>query len=292
MSLLEHAVRAQRQGFWIFPIAPGEKGCKYRWSQVASNDLAKIIPWWTATPMANIGVACRQSGLFILDCDTAKRPWQLMQDKEWKWLHGEHGQIVDGTDVLHAWANHPDRGGVGEFDRLCTSYSVLTTKGGVHIYLRWESDKRAMQSSVVKGVLDVRTNGGDHGGYVLAAGSQTAHGPYSVLASGPILPAPAWVVDHFEEKPAEERTAPSDADRFMSSGGGWTGLANNVARQAEGNRNQCLYHAARTICDEGGTQDLAWDYLSEAGRFAGLTDSEIHASIASGFRGQNRKVNR
>jgi hypothetical protein len=284
-SLIDHAVLAQQRGFYVFPIEPGEKACQYRWSQVASVDLGKIIPWWTATPDANIGVACRQSGLFIVDCDVAKAPWQLMKT-EYEELHGVHGQMVDGIDVLDLYCK---RNG-GSFDELCSTYSVATTRGGIHLYFRWERPVAASQASIVKGVLDVRTNGGaSGGGYVLAAGSRTAAGPYRVMADKPILACPAWLADLVEEKPYVPRGRLSATDAYMESSGSFAGLTRLVRQAQEGNRNNALLYAARAMCSDGASEDDAHDYLADAALSVGLTDREIRGTIRSAFRLQHHK---
>lgn len=284
-SLIDHAVIAQQKGFHIFPIEPGEKACQYRWSQVASNDLGKVIPWWTATPEANIGVACRQSGLFIVDCDVAKAPWQLMKTP-WESLHGEYGQLVDGIDVLEAYCRKHG----GSFDELCSTYSVSTTRGGIHLYFRWTRGVAASQASIVKGVLDVRTNGGaSGGGYVLAAGSRTASGPYRVLAERPLLDCPDWLAELVEEKPYVPRARRSAVDRYMETGGSFAGLIRSVRDAQEGNRNNALLWAARAMCADGATEDEAWVQLAEAALSVGLVDREVRGTIRSAFRLQRHK---
>ncbi len=286
-SLIGDAVRAQQRGFHVFPIAPGEKACKYRWSEAASNDLGKIAGWWTAAPLANIGVACRQSGLFVIDCDVAKTPWALM-GTEYEELHGVRGQMVDGIDVLELYCK---RNG-GDFDEICSTYSVATTRGGIHFYFRWTAQRRASQASIVKGVVDVRTNGGaTGGGYVLAAGSRTTAGPYRVLADLPVLDTPGWLADLVEEKPYVPRARASAADLYMDSKGGFSGLTRTAREAQEGNRNNALYWAARAACTDGLTEDEAWQYLADGALESGQSEAEIRATIRSGYRNQSYKEN-
>lgn len=286
MTHLEHAVRAQQMGFHVFPIEPGEKACQYRWSQVASDDLAKIIPWWTATPSANIGVACRQSNLFVIDCDVAKENMNLAKSP-YKYMHDRSGTLrIDGIDVLAEYC----RENQGNFDELCSTYSVGTTRGGIHLYFRWTREERASQASIVKGVLDVRTNGGaSGGGYVLAAGSRTEAGPYWILADRPVMDCPAWLADLVVEKPYVPRQAMPATDRYMESSGSFSGLTRSVRDANEGNRNNALLWAARAMCADGATEGEAHQYLADAALSVGLTDREIQQTIRSAFRLQHHK---
>lgn len=284
-SLIADAVRAQQAGFHIFPIPPGEKAAEYRWSQAASNDLGQVMAWWQATPEANIGVACRQSGLFVIDCDVAKAPWALMKT-EWHHLHGEYGQMVDGIDVLAAYVSKHE----GDFDQLCDTYSVGTTRGGIHFYYRWTRTRAASQSSIVRGVVDVRTNGGPSGGgYVLAAGSRTQAGPYWVMGGRPLLDTPDWLADLVEEKPYVPRARMNAADRFMDTSGNFSGLERSVREAQEGNRSNALYWSARAMCADGADEDAAYDLLSPAAFEAGLSERDSRGTIRSAYRAQQYK---
>jgi hypothetical protein len=273
-------------GFHIFPIPPGEKAATYQWSKAATNDLAQIVQWWTATPMANIGVACRQSQLFVVDCDVAKDNWNL-RGTEFADLHDRFERVrVDGIDVFEEYCK---RYGI-DFDELCTTYSVATTRGGVHFYLRWTRTRAASQASIVKGTVDVRTNGGPSGGgYVLAAGSRTEAGPYRVLGGGALLTCPERLADQVEEKPYVPRPRATPEDVFMDTSGSFAGLERSVRDAQEGNRNNALYWAARAMCADGLDEDEAYDRLLDPARDAGLSDRDTRQTIRSGYRAQQYK---
>jgi len=73
-QLLQAALAyADRFGWWVFPIKPGRKepltqhGCLD-----ATSDAETICEWWTRWPAANVGIACGQSGLVVIDIDPAK----------------------------------------------------------------------------------------------------------------------------------------------------------------------------------------------------------------------------
>ncbi|MET9890590.1 bifunctional DNA primase/polymerase [Streptomyces sp. NPDC006465] len=76
---------AQQQGFHIFPCNEAGTRCpqsgdvidkqphlltpskpyKIRWGEEATNDLNRVIEVWSWSPAANIGVACKPSGLLV-----------------------------------------------------------------------------------------------------------------------------------------------------------------------------------------------------------------------------------
>lgn len=285
-SLAPHAYEAHGKGFHIFPIKPGEKAAEYQWSKAASADAFQVFQWWEATPMANIGVACRQSGLFIIDCDIPKEDWNL-KGTPFERLHDRYERKrVDGIDVLEEYC---DANGL-DFSAICSTYSVATTRGGIHFYFRWTRERPASQASIVKGTIDVRTNGGaSGGGYVLGAGSRTPAGPYTVLADRPILDCPERLADLVEEKPYVPRARGSAADVFMESSGNFAGLERSIRTAAEGNRNNALYWAARAACADGLSEEEAYERFVDAAREAGQAERDIRQTIRSGYRSQSYK---
>lgn len=70
-SFLEAALNYAGLGWHVFPLAPK---AKYPITQNgfkdATNDVTKIIDWWTKLPNANIGISTgKVSGIFVVDID-------------------------------------------------------------------------------------------------------------------------------------------------------------------------------------------------------------------------------
>lgn len=288
-TLIDHAVRAQQRGFHIFPLPPGEKfDRRLRWSQIATNDLNQIIAWWTANPMANIGVACKQSQLLVVDCDMPKKDYQLLHDEKtahWKFLYEKlRSPIADGHDCLRELASQHGAN-IADLER---TYLVCTGSMGLHLYFKWPPGIRASQASLVRTLLDVRSNGGSNGGYVLAAGSQTDKGPYVVEHDGPVLPAPAWLVElvREKEKPPRPQLLTDQVERFLAGkgGGSYSGLVDSVSSAAEGNRNNCLMWAASAMADDGASIEECWAHLAGPATANGLTEMEVRQTISSAYR--------
>lgn len=276
MSLLAYAVRAVRRGFHVFPVQPGEKTPHklrpdrpylIRWSEETTNSLDRVVEIWACSPRANIGIACKPSRILVVDCDVPKSS--------------------DGRDGFDCYLDMCVRYG-GDPADWCDTYSVRTGSGGLHLYYWWPDGVHATQASPVKGVVDIRCNGGQHGGYVLAAGSITDSGPYAEEYGAPIRVAPPALVEMCRERPGV--TAP-----FFARPRGWgnmSGLIQTVLCAPDGNLNNALLWAARAACADGVPIDDAVDRLGDAyvtcGGRGGARQAE--ATIRSGYRLQERKT--
>lgn len=287
MTLLPFALDALKRGFWIFPcnaagaldpdgnniekvahltsdaIAKG-KPWKLRWSEVATNDINQVVRWWTADPQSNIGIACKQSNLLVVDCDV----------KGW-------GQ-EDGIDQYIKIAD-THLGRMNSY-KAFESYSVRTGSGGEHIYWRWPPDVQASQAGLSK-LVDIRSNGGEKGGYVLGAGSRTTKGEYTVSFDMPVAPVPGWLRARCTEQPKPAQ--PRDPFVQPRGTGNYSGLVDSVLYAPEGNRNNALLWAARTMCEEGASLEEAMNTLGPASSLPGKEKSD---TIKSAYRLQERKT--
>ncbi|MFE0101209.1 bifunctional DNA primase/polymerase [Streptomyces sp. NPDC059009] len=304
MGLIGYAVAAVQRGWSVFPCNPCGTRCpqsgdvidkqphlvvpskpyKLRWGEWATSDLDRVIEAWTYSPMANIAVACAPSGLLVVDCDVCKGPNQL-EGTAYADLHERLGPLVDGTDVLREIC---ERCG-GDWSELMDTYRVQTGRLGMHAYYRWPAGLPASQASPVKGLVDVRGNGGSQGGYVLAAGSRTTSGPYLVEHDAPVRDAPPWLVELCRERPQPVRAKPLFAQPRRT--GGISGLADTVRDAAPGNRSNALYWAARSACSDGIPIEDAVDQLGAAYSGDGGQRQAL-ATIRSAYRNQSRKEGR
>jgi hypothetical protein len=293
MNLTVEAVKAVQRGFHVFPVedfgkTPHTTTPPYtiKWSDVATNDLQKVMRLWGQWPEANIGVACKPSGLLVVDCDIPKRDYAL-KGTRWEYLHDALGPLVDGETVFDQVIDR--YGGGANFGELSATYSVTTGSGGVHYYYWWPDGIQASQASLVKGVLDIRCNGGERGGYVLGEGSCTTKGSYVRSSSGTsIMDAPAWLVELCRERTKPARPA-AQAEYERGGSLNYAGLVDSVMYAQEGNRNNCLLWAARAMCSDGASIEDAFNLLGEAAAAAGLTGVETRDTIRSAFRLQKAK---
>lgn len=298
MTMLTHALKAQARGLHIFPVAAGDKvphrlssytdaaGVKHGWGETSTNDMGKILQFWTQIdPSANIGVACKPSQLLVIDLDTAKEDGNL-QGTEWAYMHDVFGARVDGEDL---WDEMTWKAGAASENDPGT-YTVRTGSGGIHLYYQWpEHWGIQSQASPVKGVIDVRGNGGQYGGYVLAEGSVTASGPYTSMevARGPQI-APEWIRKLVTPTPKVQTPRRQTGIR-QPSAVSWSGLTEAVRNAGEGNRNNALLWAARSMYSDGAPESEAMDVLGQAAGEAGLGYGEIEQTIRSAYRIQQQK---
>jgi len=286
--VLRAALQAQARGFHIFPVTPGGK-TPHRlagsWGETATNDINQIIHFWTQVDArANIGVACKPSGLLVVDLDMAKEDWNL-KGTEWAYLHEGYGPRVDGEALFDEMRFAQDGDGAAN---MPDTYEVRTGSGGLHLYYWWPANwPRISQASPVKGVVDVRGNGGQWGGYVLGEGSVTDSGPYKAeTESAPVLP-PAWIQRLVAERPVVK---PKRFTGIRQPGAiSYSGLVESVRNAGEGNRNNALLWAARSMYSDQASEDVAKETLGPAAEAAGLPWFEIERTIESAYRVQRQK---
>jgi hypothetical protein len=177
------ALAAADLGWYVFPCAPGAKrpALRENWQDLATTDADRIRSWWAHQPY-NIGIACGQSGIVVIDLDVAHE--------------GQAGLDgpVSGADAL---------------ERLCRAhgqrypggtYTVDTPSGGTHLY--FTAPKTAVRNSAGRlgPLIDVRADGG----YVVGDGSRIGGRAYA--ARGGVLPLalplPDWIARLLTEEPA------------------------------------------------------------------------------------------
>ncbi|MFF2470551.1 bifunctional DNA primase/polymerase [Streptomyces sp. NPDC058066] len=193
LALLAWALEPVRRGWHVFPLRPGDKrpaGHAERLcpgtgrcadghrkpEQRATTDPDLVTAAWT-TQAYNIGIATGPSGLLVVDLDVLKPE--------------EQEGTPDGVESLLALC---ERAG----QTLPPTYQVRTPSGGQHLYFTQSTGTR-LHSSAGRLGHHIDTRG--WGGYVVAPGSTTPNGAYTVTDESPVAPLPAWLVDQLSERP-------------------------------------------------------------------------------------------
>lgn len=187
LELLACALEAARRDWHVIPLRPRDKrpaghADKYcpgtgrctdghkTPEERATTDHDLLTAAWAQQPY-NVGIATGPSGLLVVDLDTLK-PEELK-----------------GT---------PD--GATSFAALCeragqdapATYRVRTARGGEHLYFTQPPDAR-LHNTAGRLARKIDTRG--WGGYVVAAGSTTPDGTYTLLDDRPPAVLPGWLHD-------------------------------------------------------------------------------------------------
>ncbi|MCX4765303.1 bifunctional DNA primase/polymerase [Streptomyces sp. NBC_01275] len=240
LGLLAWALEASRRDWPVIPLRPmdkrpaghAEKYCPHTGrcadghktpEERATTDKGLLTAAWTQQPY-NVGIATGPSGLLVVDLDTLKP------------------QEPKGT---------PD--GVANFAALCEragqtvpdTYRVRTARGGEHLYFTQPPGAR-LHSTAGRLAKKIDTRG--WGGYVVAPGSTTPDGTYTVLDDRPPAPLPGWLHDALKRPQRPTYAIPNS----MKSARGYAAAAlrgevDNVACAADGTRNATLLKAARAL---------------------------------------------
>lgn len=279
-ALLRAALDAAQCGWHVHPLRPGAKGsalhgersCTGRgpcsrghakWEQRATTDPERIERTW-ATGAFNVGIATGPSHLVIVDLDIPK-----------------------GKDSADAPC------GATNFQALCeragapwpATYTVRTPSGGLHLYFH-----TAHHLPSTAGTLADRIDTRAWGGNIVAAGSHTPQGAYTVDVDCPAAVLPEWLHTLLQAPPAVSGTVRLAPLLMPGMGSRRASVAlereaAQVAGTGEGGRNQRLLAGARAL-----GRFVAWgeiprhvveEAFQAAGEAAGLPASECTATIRS-----------
>ncbi|MFD5322924.1 bifunctional DNA primase/polymerase [Streptomyces sp. NPDC127092] len=281
LDLLAHAIAAAERGWHVFPLRPRDKRPAGHSTarcpgtgrcanghrtpeQRATTDHDLLAAAWTHAPY-NVGIATGPSGLLVVDLDTLKPT-----DEE-------------GT---------PD--GVTTFEALCeragqavpTTYRVRTARGGMHLYFTQPPGARLGSTA---GRLGTHVDTRGWGGYVVAPGSHTPDGAYTVLDSIAPAPLPVWLADTLTERQPKPIGAAAPAPALTSGGRVATVALERetaaVQNAHEGGRNAQLLTSVRAVGRFVAWGDIprhvAEEAFQAAGESAGLPPAECRATIRS-----------
>ncbi len=193
LALLAWALEAAHCGWHVFPLRPGDKrpaGHAERLcpgtgrcadghrkpEQRATTNPDLITAAWSAQPY-NIGVATGPSGLLVVDLDVLKPD--------------EQKGAPDGAQSLLALC---ERAG----EPVPPTFQVRTPSSGRHLYFTQPEGVR-LNSTAGRLGRHIDTRG--WGGYVVAPGSTTPTGIYTVIDESPVAPLPAWLANKLSEQP-------------------------------------------------------------------------------------------
>ncbi|MFD6548474.1 bifunctional DNA primase/polymerase [Streptomyces sp. NPDC058398] len=287
-ALLTRALLSAERGWHVIPLRPNdkrpaghaEKHCPATGrcadghrtpEQRATTDPAMLAAAWAQQPY-NVGIATGPSGLLVIDLDTLKPT------------------DVKGTpDGATSFAALCERAGQATPD----TYRVRTARGGEHLYFTQPPGAR-LHSTAGRLAKKIDTRG--WGGYVVAPGSVTPHGAYTVLDDREPAPLPDWLNEALAAAPQ----APQGPLRLPAVNGSRAAQAAleaecaAVTSAADGTRNTVLNRSAFKVGRFVAWGDLPRHVVEEAfqaaGESAGLTAAECHTTIQSALDSSLRTV--
>ena len=285
------ALAAADAGWHVFPCAPGSKrpALRENWQDLATTDHGRIRAWWARRPY-NIGIACGQSGLVVIDLDVARDATDERDGRDRRNRRQGGDGPASGADALQRLCRaHGQR-------YPAATYTVDTPSGGSHLYFTGPATPVRNSAGRLGPLIDVRADGG----YVIGDGSvidgrrYAARGDFLPLA----LPLPAWLATLLGEEPAlPEITRPLPLlDRTQARAYALAAFREQTRRVAEarvGTRNDTLNRAAFSLgrlVAAGLIPPLpVMTGLADAAARAGLPDDEARRTIRSGLAAGVRK---
>jgi Bifunctional DNA primase/polymerase, N-terminal len=247
---LAAALRYAQADWPVFPCLPGQKAPATRHGFLdATTDPDKITWWWSRNPDHNVAIATGTPGPDVLDVDV-----------------------------------HQDGSGFAAFNRLHreglldgVSAYIRSPSSGVHAYF---TGTKQGNRRLPRHHLDFRSKGG----YVVAPPSRVNGRDYELIKRPDGEGRLDWATvtrllePEPQQRPQRSGDRPTDAHR----------LAEWLARQHEGNRNNGLFWAANRAL-EAGLTDLG--ELADAARSTGLDEREIARTLASARRHADHPFN-
>lgn len=205
----------------------GKKPALAEWPQRASSDPLVVYDLFARRPRANVGIAT--AGLVVIDADTYR----------------------GATDSLAALGALP------------VTYTVRTARGGTHYYYRAPADAPYTIGANLLPGIDWRARGG----YVVAAGSVTQDGAYTVEHDAPIAELPQHIrarLDAIQRAPnvpvSRDVACVLDTTLAISQARDYLRSAPSAS---EGNRAATAYRVACRLYDIGVSVDTCIDLMSD-----------------------------
>jgi Bifunctional DNA primase/polymerase, N-terminal len=227
------------RGWHVFPITPGTKAPPVidRWEIRASIDPDQIHHWWRHIPHT-IGIATGPSGLVVVDLDTPK-PGQTTPER-WATERWATLGISSGAGVLRALARQHDT-------TVTATFAVTTPSGGWHLYYTAPPGTQIRNTHAAIGwKIDTRA----HGGYVVAPGSLSSTGRYTLVDDRDPAVLPNWLHQALTPQPATALSASAVAAATNPSGyaaAAVRGECQRVRTAPPGQHNAVLCRAAYAL---------------------------------------------
>lgn len=268
-DVLQGFLTLAKKGWPLFPVTGDKLPAIKKWEQSASADPSVITKWYTETFVGgcNFGFPPGRADILVIDTDV---------NKEVKNADGTVS-CISGEDSLTAFCT-----GMG--CSLPDTLTVRTPSGGIH---RYYSASGLGSKNAFLPAVDIKSNGG----YVVAPGSLTPKGGYSIIKDMKVALLPDWFIAAYgKKKPVKEKETVNykskitpDSETNLAAA---EALIDSWEYAVEGERNDSLFRLARDLCRSGVSRDMAMRLYTERGiDHIGLDpdSAEVRNTIASAY---------
>ncbi|MCR5219622.1 MAG: DUF3987 domain-containing protein [bacterium] len=254
--------------------AKAKKPLSREWDKAATADDAKLAEWQELYPDCMWGAPTgKANGFFVVDLDSGP----------------DHAAGVNGVEALAKYADEHGH----EFPQ---TLSATTAGGGMHLYFKMPVDGTDIRNSAGKILPGVDVRGS--GGYVIVPPSMNQDTGKAYIWDDPsqtMAEAPEWLLELVtkKEKPASSANVAQVAGPVDGVGTtyGRAALESELTKlrnTSEGSRNDTLNEVTIKLAGlaKGGELDGNEVYaaIEEAARETGLSDSEVHKTMASAWK--------
>lgn len=272
LDLRAVAFAAAARGWPVFPLRPGgKKPAIKRWPELASTDEDRIRRWWGYNPRYNVAILTGSpAGLHVIDLDAAHMT----------------PPALDLTGALARLAEH--------LSEPTPPTLTVATPSGWHLYFRAPNEP-PLRCTVARIGDGIDSRG--HGGYIVAPGSRTPHGDYTVAVNRPVADLPAMLIQRILPPPPAPAPTRGPRTSVAVSPDSYlaailAGEAERVARARVHLRNHTLFRSAlvlgRLVAAEEVSEHDARTVLTDAAAahlgVEGFTAAEVHRTVSNGFR--------
>ncbi|WP_406279026.1 bifunctional DNA primase/polymerase [Nocardia sp. NBC_00881] len=271
LDLRAVAFAAVARGWPVFPLRPGGKKPAIKcWPDLASTDEDRIHRWWGYNPRYNVAILTGSpAGLHVIDLDARHMT----------------PPALDLTAALARLAEH--------LSEPAPPTLTIATPGGWHLFFRAPNDP-PLRCTVARIGDGIDSRG--HGGYIVAPGSRTPHGDYTIAENRPVADLPAMLIQRIIPPPAPTPPrGPTSSvavhpDSYLAAI--LTGEAERVARARVHLRNHTLFRSALVLgrlvaADEVSEHDARTVLTTAAATHIGVegfTAEEVHRTVSNAFR--------
>ncbi|MEV6138148.1 bifunctional DNA primase/polymerase [Nocardia sp. NPDC051990] len=271
LDLRAVAFAAAARGWPVFPLrSGGKKPAIKRWPELASTDEDRIHRWWGYNPRYNVAIATGPAGLHVIDLDARHMS----------------PPTPDLTEALARLAAH--------LTQPAPPTLTIATPAGWHLYYRAPNEP-LLRCTVARIGEGIDSRG--HGGYVVAPGSRTPHGDYTVAVNRPVADLPDMLIQQIIPPPPAPAPAGGPSRSVAVHPGSYLAAilaaeAEQVARARVHLRNHTLFRSAlvlgRLVAADEVSEHDARTVLTDAAAahigVEGFTAAEAHRTVSNGFR--------